>query len=510
MAEPFRQDNKRIAKNTLLLYGRMLLMLGISLYTSRVVLRILGVDDYGIYHVVGGVVTILSFLNTSMAGATQRFLNVALGEGDQEGVNKVFRTAQFIHICVAGIVLILGETIGLWYLNTFMNIPVERMTAANWVYQFSVLSFLVGIVSVPYNSCLIAHERMSAFAYISVLEAVLKLVIVFTLSLLPTDRLITYAFLLALTGVLLRVIYGIYCKHRFEECRHFSLRYDKAIRKQMVGFSGWTIFGALGTISHTQGIALVINYFFGVAVNAAQGIAHQVNAAVSGFVTNFMVAVNPQIVKSYAASDYEAMHVLMMRGCKMGFFLLCLFVVPLIYETPFVLKLWLHEYPDYTVVFVRLVLLTSLVNSFASPLAAAKGATGDIKVYQIILTSIGWLHLPISFAVFLLGASPPWAMAIYLGLSVVMQGFRVGLTCHSIGLNVRRFFSQVLCRCLIVLVLSVAIPSLIVISFPRTLLVSIMDLGAGVLMVSLSVLCVGLNKRERGLIIDIVKTKLKR
>lgn len=314
-------SNKRIAKNTLLLYARMILLLSISLYTSRVVLATLGVSDYGVYNVVGGIVLILCFLNNSMAGATQRFLNIELGKKSEDGVVKVFRTAQYIHLIIAVIVFLLAETIGIWFLNTYMNIPSERMIAANYVFQFSICSFLVSIISVPYNATIIAHERMSAFAYISILEAVLKLAIVFLLMVVSFDKLIFYAALMAIVQIIVRFSYSGYCRRHFIECKKYSLKYDKDLLHQMMGFSGWTIFGALGSISHTQGISIIINIFFGAAVNAAQSIANQVNMVVNQFVTNFMISLNPQIVKNYAAHDLEQMHSLVKRGSKMFFFL---------------------------------------------------------------------------------------------------------------------------------------------------------------------------------------------
>ena len=315
MSNQIAGNNQRIAKNTLLLYFRMLITLVVSLYTSRVVLNTLGVDDYGIYNVVGGIIVILGFLNSAMAGATQRFLNVELGRNDFEQLRKVFCTSLVIHALVAGVILVIAETIGLWYLNSCMNIAEERMVAANWVYQFSVATFMVNILSVPYNATIIAHEKMSAFAYISILEVVLKLVIVYLLVLTPFDKLIFYAFLIFMVGVVLRLIYGIYCKRHFEECTINNFKLDKPMMKEMLSFSSWTIFGNLGFIAHTEGIALVINYFFGVAVNAASGIANQVNGVVKNFVYNFLTALNPQVVKTYAAGQYEEMHKLLMRGC---------------------------------------------------------------------------------------------------------------------------------------------------------------------------------------------------
>ena len=298
-------NKKRIAKNTLLLYFRMLVTMLMGLYTSRLVLAVLGVEDYGLYNVVGGIVVILSFLNGAMASSTQRYLNVELGKHDKEGLKKVYATSLLIHGGVAIMILILAETIGLWFLNSYMNIVPERMCAANWVYQFSVATFVVSVLSVPYNASIIAHERMSAFAYISVVEAILKLMVALLISHSPIDKLVSYALLMFVMGVILRIVYSIYCHRHFEECRVVSFKIDKPLFKSMISFSSWTIIGNLSYIFHTQGIAIVINMFFGAAVNAAQGISNQVNGIVSGFVQNFMTAMKPQVVKNHACGYME-------------------------------------------------------------------------------------------------------------------------------------------------------------------------------------------------------------
>lgn len=499
-------SNKRIAKNTLLLYARMILLLSISLYTSRVVLATLGVSDYGVYNVVGGIVLILCFLNNSMAGATQRFLNIELGKKSEDGVVKVFRTAQYIHLIIAVIVFLLAETIGIWFLNTYMNIPSERMIAANYVFQFSICSFLVSIISVPYNATIIAHERMSAFAYISILEAVLKLAIVFLLMVVSFDKLIFYAALMAIVQIIVRFSYSGYCRRHFIECKKYSLKYDKDLLHQMMGFSGWTIFGALGSISHTQGISIIINIFFGAAVNAAQSIANQVNMVVNQFVTNFMISLNPQIVKNYAAHDLEQMHSLVKRGSKMGFFLVAFFVVPLFLEAPTLLDIWLVEVPNYTVIFIRIIILTTLCNSFASPLATAQAATGKIRTYQIILTSLGWMHLPLAWAFFALGFPPYYAMYIYFCLIIIMQSYRIWKVSKSIQMT--HFIKDVLLPCVLVFILSITIPAVLHVYFNINLWTSILNCCIGGTMVILTSYYIGLTATERQKVKSLVKSKV--
>ena len=503
-------DNSRILKNTLMLYFRMLLLLVINLYTSRVILRELGVDDYGIYNVVGGIVVILSFLNSAMAGGTQRFMNVEMGRKDQNALNKVFSTSQQIHMFVAIAVLLIAETVGLWFLNYHMNIPNLRMQAANWVYQFSVFAALFGIFTVPYNAAIISHEKMSAFAYISIMEAFLKLAVAFAIIWSPFDKLIFYSFLMLVVGVINCSIYAVYGIKHFTECRKTSIKICKPMMAQMLSFSGWTVFGNLGYILHTQGIAIVINMFFTVAINAAQGIANQINGVVTQFANNFLVALNPQVVKTYAAGEYEIMHNLIIRGCKMAFCLMAFFVIPLILEAPTVLKVWLGIVPDYAVIFMRLVLLISLVNSFSSLLATAKGATGSIKSYQITLTLIGALHLPFVWIAFSFGAGAEYSMYIYLMLVVILQGFRIWFVCRSINLSIRKFLKKVLATCLYVLILSSIIPTVLHFILNPSLLTTIFVGGISAVCVILSTFYIALTASERKAIIRPIMTRIRK
>lgn len=502
-------NNKRIAKNTLMLYVRMLLLLVINLYTSRVILRELGVDDYGIYNVVGGIIVILSFLNNAMASGTQRFLNVEMGKNELKSIIKVFATSQQIHFGVAFCMFVIAETIGLWFLNNYMNIPECRIVAANWVYQFSIVAAIFGIFIVPYNAAIISHEKMSAFAYISIVEAILKLLVAFAIIWAPVDKLIFYAFLILCIEIVNFGVYVFYGIKHFEECRHFSLKRDKTMMKQMLSFSGWTVFGNLGYICHTQGIAIVINMFFSVAVNAAQGIANQVNGIVTQFANNFLVALNPQVVKTYAAGEYEQMHILIIRGCKMAFCLMAFFVIPLVLEAPTILNMWLGIVPKYAVIFMRLVLLISLVNSFSSLLATSQGATGNIKKYQVTLTIVGALHLPFACVAFAFGCGPEYSMYIYLGLAVVLQVLRIYFVCRSVHLSFLRYTKEVLGRCAAVLVTSSVIPVVLHVNFDPSVFTTIMVGVFSVVGVVFSTLFVGLNAIERNSILKPIIFKIK-
>lgn len=502
------QNNKKIAKNTLLLYIRMILLMGISLYTSRIVLNQLGVDDYGIYNVVGGIIVVLSFLNGAMAGATQRFMNVEMGRRDMQALRRVFSTSIHIHIMVSVVVLILAETIGLWFLNTQMNIPSGRMYAAQWVYQLSVASAIVGMVSIPFNAAIIAHEKMSAFAYISIFEGTMKLLIAFSLMIANVDKLILYAILIFIVGIINRIIYGIYCSRHFEECRNTSWDIDRPMMRQMLSFSGWTIFGNLGYILHTQGIAIVINLFFNVAVNAAQGIANQINGIVTQFVGNFLTALNPQVVKTYAAGELDNMHNLIIRGCKIAFCLLAFFVIPLVLEAPTILSVWLGVVPEYAVLFVRLVLIISLCNSFSGLLGTAKGATGDIKNYQITLTTIGAFHVPLAWLAFELGCGPEYSMYIYLFIVIILQIVRVWFVCNSLHLSKRRLFVEVVMRCLGVFVMSLILPIILHYSLSVSLLSTILICFTSMACVVITTLFIALTRHERNMLLSFILKKM--
>lgn len=319
MTSPVSTNNRRIAKNTLLLYFRMLLMIGINLYTSRVILQVLGVEDFGINNVVGGVITMLGFLTGSLAGASSRYITYDLGKGDMEIMKKTFGNILSIHLLLAGLVVVIGETIGLWFMTTQLQIPETRETAAFWVYQFSIISFVLSVISVPYNASIIAHEKMSAFAYISIVDAVLKLLIVYLLLVISYDKLIVYAALFCCIQIFDRIVYSIYCRKHFEETRS-KLSFDKKLFKEIFAFAGWTMNGSLAVIGYTQGINVLLNIFFGPAVNAARGIAVQVQNVTRQFCTNFQMALNPQLTKSYATGDYAHMHRLLKVSSKFSFY----------------------------------------------------------------------------------------------------------------------------------------------------------------------------------------------
>lgn len=402
-------NNKRLAKNTLLLYIRMILIIIVGLYTSRIVLQTLGVDDYGIYNVVGGIVTMLAFINSAMTAASQRFISFELGSGNLSKLKQVFCISITIHITIAGIILILAETIGLWFLNTHLNIAAERMTAANWVYQCSILTFMISIISVPYNACIVAHEHMKAFAYISIIEGILKLAVVYFLLILDTDKLIAYAILILGVSLIIRIIYGIYCNRNFEECT-YQFNFNKKLFNEMFAFAGWSIIGNLGFSLKDQGSNVVLNLFCGTAINAARGVALQVNGIISNFSNNFIMALNPQITKQYATGNIKESIQLVYAGCRYSFFLLSIISIPVMVNLDYLLSLWLGTVPPYTTEFLFLALVAALINSMATPLVTAMQATGKIRNFQIIICIIMMSELPLTYITLKLGYKPYMAM----------------------------------------------------------------------------------------------------
>lgn len=412
-------NNKRLAKNTLLLYFRMLITILVGLYTSRVVLNTLGISDYGVYNVVGGAVAMLAFLNGALTAASQRFISYELGKGDIRKLKIVFCTSVTIHIVLALIILLVAETVGLWFVNTHLNIEPGRMAAANWVYQCSIVTMMLTVLSVPYNACIVAHEHMKAFAYVSILEVTLKLAIVYVLLVIKFDKLIVYALLVMCVSLVVRGVYGIYCKRHFEECT-YRVVFDKSLFKEMFAFAGWSIVGNLGFSFKDQLSNIILNLFFGTVVNAARGVALQVNGIISSFSYNFLMALNPQITKHYAAGDVAESVKLVLAGCRYSFFLLLLIATPVMVNIDYILELWLGIVPQYTAEFLRLALVVALVNAMAMPLVTALQATGKIKVFQLAICVIMLCELPLVCIVLYFGGKPYTAM--YPTLLVTLVG----------------------------------------------------------------------------------------
>lgn len=451
-------NNKRVAKNTLFLYFRMILIMLVTLYTSRVVLAELGISDYGIYNVVGGVVMMFAFLNNSMATATQRYLTYELGKGDSEKIRKVFATALNIHIIIAIIIVLLAETVGLWFLNYKMNIPANRMVAANWVFQFSILTFCINIIQVPYNAALISHEKMSIYAYISILEAFLKLGIVYLLAISPIDKLVIYAILVFVVQLIIRNIYQFYCRKNYKECR-FALVWDKKLYKEMSGFAGWNLFGSLAWLLRDQGLNILLNLFFGPVINAARGVSMQVCTAIMGFITNFQMALNPQITKNYATNKIPEMENLVISGLKFSFILLFCIVLPLSLNIDFVLHLWLEKVPNYAGYFIILILIDSMINNlFGTPLMTSLSATGKIRNYQMVVSAIIILIIPVSYIVLRLNHRPEAVFYVSIVLTGISGIVRFMFCHHQIGFSYRSMLNRVLVPVWGITIISLPIP----------------------------------------------------
>lgn len=451
-------SNKRIAKNTIMLYIRMLLMMLVSLYTSRVVLATLGVTDFGIYGVVGGIVSMFSFINGAMATGTQRYLSYELGRGDMEQLKKVFSMSINIHFLLALVVLLLSETIGLWFFYEKMVIPADRFTAAFWVYQFSILAALVMILSVPYNAVIIAHERMSAFAYISIFEAVAKLLIVYLLLLCKWDRLIFYAALILFVQLLVRFIYGSYCKRHFSESRYYFVK-EKVLFKEMLGFAGWNFWGNCAGMAFTQGLNLLLNMFFGPVVNAARTVSVQVQAAVTSFTGSFQTALNPQITKSYASGDLAFMHSLIFKSSKFTYLLLFVISLPVFLKADYILNLWLKEVPEYSVIFLRIMLCITVVDAVSNPFMTAAAATGKIKKYQTVVGLTLLSIVPISYIVLKFGAQPYAVFIVHLVVACCAFFIRIWVVRPLVNFSINSYFRSVLVPLIFFTLVAVILPS---------------------------------------------------
>ncbi len=455
-------NNKRIAKNTLMLYMRMLLSMGVGLFTSRVVLNALGVEDYGIYNVVGGFVSMFTMISGSLSAAISRFITFNLGRGDQQKLNTVFSTSMIIQCVLAVIIVLLVESVGVWFLTHKMVIPADRIYAAKWVMHLSLFTLAVGLISVPYNAAIIAHEKMSAFAYMSLLEVFGKLLVAYTLVVTTSDRLIVYAILLCAISLIMRLIYGIYCKRKFEECREFKWIFDRSFFKEMFGFAGWNFIGASSALLRDQGGNIVINMLAGgPAVNAARGISSQVNSAINGFASNFMTALNPQITKSYASGDRAYMMTLIFQGARLSFYMLLILSLPVLVSTLYILTLWLKIVPEYTVDFVRLALVYAMCEVISNPLVTAMLATGNIRNYQILVGGLQMMNLPLSYLMLKLGFAAPIVLVVAIFISMCCLAARLYMLRGMIGLSAKLYLKNVFFNVVIVSSISAILPILL-------------------------------------------------
>lgn len=503
-----QQNNKRIAKNTVMLYFRMLLLMGVNLYTSRVVLNTLGAEDFGLYSVVGSVVVFLGFLNSSMTAASQRFLSYAKGRANREEENVVFNSLCIAHLIIALSIFIVAETLGIFYISSYLNVPSSRITAAHIIFQFSLCCLLCKTITVPYNAAIIANERMDAFALISIGEGFSQLAVAFLLPFFFNDKLIAYGGLMFAVVFVTQLCYRVYSHHHFQECRLRKNWEKKKIREIFV-YSGWNLFGSLSSVAISQGLNMVLNFYFGVIINAARGIATQVNGALASFANNFQQSLNPQIVKTYAAEDYEQMHKYITKGARLSFFLLLVLALPFMFNIQEVLRLWLVNVPDYTAWLCRLELIYALICTLSSTLLIGVMATNDIKKYQIVVASTNLLTLPLAIIALQIYKNPYIASIIMCMVAILACYARLVIASKQIYISKRAYIGDLA---------KAIIPSLIIIlPVEYYVMVLLPEGGISLLVVRMGIsflICVafvwflGISSSERNMIMSFARKKL--
>lgn len=453
MSTESQSNNKRIARNTLLLYVRMLVMMFIGLFTSRVILNALGISDFGLMNVATSVITMFTFLNGTLSSGTQRFISFGLGEGNIEKLKHTFSSAMTLHLILAIIILILGETVGLWYVYNKLNVEAGRFDAALWCYQLSIISTVVSIIQVPFNSALIAHEKMGVYAYMSIFDAVGKLASAYLIIIAPIDRLVFYSSLSFIVVLIQTAIYNWYCRKHFEEYS-FRFGYDKDIFNEMLSFSGWNVIGSLAAMGQGTGINLVINSYCGTVVNGARGIAVQANSWANRFVESFLTAINPQITKSYAQEDYGRVGSLVCNGAAFGSYLLLLLGIPLFIEIEWVIKMWLGTVPDHTIVFFRIMLIETLFKTMGMPTITAMHATGRMKEVNLTVAIVLLMIVPVSIVLFKFGFAPEQVIAVNVIPWVIVPAIRIIWVNKFSGgtFPIRRYMSQVYIKTIILAV----------------------------------------------------------
>ena len=499
--------NTRLAKNTLLLYLRMIIVILVNLYASRIILDSLGVDDYGIYNVVGGIVSMFIFLNTAMVASSQRFIAFEQGHSDLDKQKKVYSTSVLIHFTIAAVVLVLAETAGLWFLNHKMNIPADRMTAANWVYQSTIACFVLKVVIVPETSSVVAHERMGLYAIASIVFATLQLLVALTVKGYGGDRLIFYALLLIGVEAVNFLIYKLYCKKCFRECRYDNPR-DPVLFKEMLSFAGWSFVGNFGIAMRGPGVNIVVNHFCGPAINAARGLAYQVSSVVNNFVNNFQMSLTPQITKDYASGDTGRMMNLVVTGSRISCYLLAFIVIPLYIRADDVLAFWLEEVPVMTADFLRLVLVVGLIGSMVGPITTTLQATGKIKVFQITIAVIMLLELPLAYAFMALGYEAYKVVYVSIFIELAALVARILLLNAQIKLDLKVFFLGVICKCALVCGIMFTMPFFVDKCIDRGFWGLVLFSFISLVWSCVVVIAVGLSKRERNMVFDYFKKKI--
>lgn len=503
----YHTSNKKIAKNTIILYVRLIVVMLISLYTVRIILQTLGADDYGIYSVVGGFVSMFNVISGAFTVAIARFIAYVIGEGKQDTQQDLFSTALGVQ-CILGLVIVfLLATVGTWYVINIMVLPEGRTVAALWVLFFSAVSFFINLISVPFNALIIAHEHMRAYAYIAVLEVIMKLVIAFTITIVPFDKLIIYSFLTVLAAVIVRGCYSAYCNIHFTQCK-FRLKLNKKILKEMLSFIGWAFIGNGAVVLRDQGTDMILNFFGGTPVNAARAIAQIVNGAAQSFANNFMQAIQPAITKLSASKQLSEMRTLVFRGCRISYFLILIPSLPLIENIDYILTLWLGIVPEYTKTFIVLTLIDSLLVALNNPLLFGVLATGRIKIYEITMSALSILCLPIIFLILSLGIHPAYVYVVIITLRLFITLTLVWQS-KTYGLKWNDFFTDVLGKILPATIVCIMLTLYLSLSpLDITFLNFILESGVTFVLHVIVIFFIGFSKKERTAIFDTLKNKI--
>lgn len=504
--EQFLSSNKRIAKNTVYMYARMFVTMLIGLYSSRVILAALGFDDYGLYNVVGGIIAMFSFIDGALSNTTSRYITYHIGLNDNNRLQEVFSTSFYIHVAIAILIVILGETLGLWYVCNKLVVPEGRFVAAMVLYQFTVITAAINIISVPFNASIIAHERMSAFAIIAIIDSVLKLLIAISLKYVPADKLVYYGLMILLVQIMDNTIYWAYCYKHFPGIR-VKRYFDKPLFKEMTGFTGWSLIGNFSHVFFTQGINLILNYFFGTAVNAARGIAVQVDFIVQQFANNVQTPINPQIIKSYAQNDKDRMFSLVYASSRFCFYLLLLLTLPIILEANFLLTIWLGDYPDHTVNFLRITLVTVLLQALVTPMFMVNLASGKVRIYQIVMSVISIIFIPVAFMAVKYSGIPETVFLCTLLMTIVEIIARIFIIHNQVGLPRKEYLTRVLFNVILVAGLSCIVPYLVHTQLEQGVLRFLIVGFASVCSIGFVVFFIGMRNNERHFVINYLKGK---
>jgi len=502
MVEQSKFESSKIARNTLYMYLRMFVLMIVTLYTSRIVLQNLGISDYGIYNVVGGIVVVFSFINGVMTSSTTRFISYAIGEGKIESIKRIFYTTLLLHVAFGVIIVLLSETVGLWYLTNIMNIPDDRIQIAQYVLHFSVINSFFLVLRVPYNSLVIASEKMDVYAYLSIIDVVLKLLIAISLTFYLYDRLFVYSFLNAILGVFIFLLYYTYCRQVFQ----FGLKYvhiERSVAKDIMKYCSWSLMGSLSGVGNTQGLNIILNYFFGTVINAAYGISVQVQTAINSLSLGFQTALNPQITKTYASGDLERHKKLICVSAKYSCYLICLMAFPIYFNIKEILDIWLGYYPHESIGFLKIIIITSIISCIGNPFGVCIEATGKIASFSVYVSLIN-ITVPIISLLILNFMKVPYIVFILVLFSTLVVQIVKSYYCHKmIGLSYKMIWNQSVVPILLVVIPTIAIGLYIQLYMDSFILRIFLLLTV----LSLLILLLGLSFKERSLLINYVVNK---